>query len=229
MNPNILLISDNYEAATIWANGLSHRGMQVVIPESNASIQEALENGMHDMVIIDPYDRESDGIAISRQIRPLIDKPILLFTYEHDERYHLEAYAAGVEECITKPIGIPLFLSKVHAWLQRVRSDRAPRRDENHTVNFQLNLSQRQLTAPDGTVMKLSNLEARLLHLLLCNKGQVLETELIMERVWLDYDRCDPILLKNLVYRLRRKVEPDPSHPRYIQTVAGMGYIFQYS
>jgi DNA-binding response OmpR family regulator len=226
MNWNIFFISDNNESARIWANGLSHRGMHVLIPDNSLSVHEALQDGMHDMVIIDTYGREFDGIAISRQIRTFIDRPILLFTYEQDERYHLEAYAAGVEECITKPIGIPLFLSKVQAWLQRVSIVQA-HHDKKCDADFQLNLTRRQLVLPNGTTTKLSNLEARLAHLLLCNKGRILETDLIIERVWVEYDDGDYNLLKNLVYRLRQKLEPDPSQPRYIQTVAGIGYMFQ--
>jgi DNA-binding response OmpR family regulator len=78
-----------------------------------------------------------------------------------------------------------------------------------------------------GSAVKLTNLEFRLLHLLMAHPGQVLEAGVIIDRVWGYPDTGDSVLLKNLVYRLRQKVEPEPGEPRYIGTVAGVGYAFQ--
>jgi len=91
-----------------------------------------------------------------------------------------------------------------------------------------LDPAQRQLVAPPSQVIKLTNLEFRLLYLLMSHHGQVLETNVIIDRVWGSYsDGGDSILLKNLVYRVRNKIELDPHQPRYILNVAGEGYMFQ--
>jgi len=87
-----------------------------------------------------------------------------------------------------------------------------------------LDPDRRQLRLPDGGEISLTNLELRLLHLLMSHPGQDLEANMIIDRVW-GFETVDSAELKNVVYRLRRKIEPDPAHPRTIQTVPG-GYIF---
>ncbi len=87
--------------------------------------------------------------------------------------------------------------------------------------------ARREVITTTGSAVKLTNLEFRLLHLLMSHPGQVLGSNLIIDRVWGYTGGGDTVLLKNLVYCLRRKIEPDPSQPRYIQTVAGEGYSFQ--
>ena len=84
----------------------------------------------------------------------------------------------------------------------------------------------RTVMTPGGSVVKLTNLESRLLHLLMSHPNQVLPSEVIVERVWGYVGNGESSLLKNVVYRLRSKLEPDPRQPAYIHTVAGEGYMF---
>jgi DNA-binding response OmpR family regulator len=82
------------------------------------------------------------------------------------------------------------------------------------------------VTTEDGLAVGLTNLEFRVLHLLMSHPGQVLPAGLIVDRVWGYAGGGDSVLLKNVIYRLRRKIEPDAGEPRYLQTVAGEGYVF---
>ncbi|MCB9446528.1 MAG: response regulator transcription factor [Ardenticatenaceae bacterium] len=93
--------------------------------------------------------------------------------------------------------------------------------------SFQLDPVQRQLTISHGNIVKLTNLEFRLLHLLMSHQNKVLEPNYIVECVWGYSGDGDNVLLKNVVYRLRRKIETDSSQPRYLRTVTGKGYVFQ--
>jgi two-component system, OmpR family, response regulator RegX3 len=92
--------------------------------------------------------------------------------------------------------------------------------------DFRLDPAQRQLVLQTGKVVKLTSLEFRLLHVLMSHPNQVLESSLLIDRVWGANSGGDSVLLKNVVYRLRRKIEPDPSQPRYIQSITGEGYVF---
>jgi DNA-binding response OmpR family regulator len=89
-----------------------------------------------------------------------------------------------------------------------------------------LDPSTRQVTGPDGESCQLTPLEFRLLYLLMTNRGQVIGTDLIVERVWGYSGSGNRDLVRGLVRRLRRKVDPDPSQPRYIETIPGVGYRF---
>jgi len=85
------------------------------------------------------------------------------------------------------------------------------------------------LLTPEGSAVRLTNMEFRLLYLLMRNPDRVIPTEIIVERVWGYGGKGEVTLVKNLVSRVRRKVEPDPAHPRYVTTIPGIGYAFSSS
>jgi DNA-binding response OmpR family regulator len=123
---------------------------------------------------------------------------------------------------------VPLFLAKLSAWLRRSLGETALRPTTRlRSDHFHLDAYRRYLVTNEGKAMRLSTLECNLLSLLMHNEGHVLEADTIIDRVWSNYGTGDKALLKNLIYRLRRKIEPDPATPRYIQTVNGQGYVFQ--
>lgn len=218
---NILLITDNLESADMLAHGLTRRKVSVEIASISIRLQQSEDLGCYTMIIVDT-DR-TDGVVLCRQLRAEYKNPLLFMTYETDERYHLLVYEAGVDECIQKPIGNSLFLAKVDVWLRSVRLA-APSR-QLALREFQLDAMHRRLTTPGGNVVTLTPLEVRLFQLFLKNPDTVLDSDTIIRRVWDDHGVDDGTLLKNLIYRVRRKIEPSPGAPQYIQTVYG-GYIF---
>jgi len=223
----LLLVSDDPETGRLWAYAFSQWGLEVVLV---GSAEEALDRwGMEsfDLIIVDYHGLQLDGIDVCRTLRAEAISPILLLTPSGNEAHVLEAYEAGVDECIIKPIGPPLFLAKVRAWLRRSWTIPAEALDTLQVGDLQLDPSRRRVMTATGSVIKLTNLEFRLLQLLMSHPGQVLESDVIMDRVWGYTGGGDSVLLKNLVYRLRRKIEPEPSEPRYVETVSGEGYTFQ--
>ncbi len=119
MNARTLLVSDDPETAKIWAYTLGEMGVQAVLA---GSAQEALDRwaeGVCDLILIDVHTPQLDGIDLCRRLRAETVNPILLFTPTADEAHLQEAYQAGVDECIVKPIDPTLFRAKVRAWLRR--------------------------------------------------------------------------------------------------------------
>lgn len=229
LKSNILIITDHFDLAKTWIPGLSQMGAKVSIVACNNL--PALENNKQqrpDIIIIDTYTANFDFVALSRTIRAKFEKELLLLTYDRDERLHLLLYQAGVAEVIVKPIGVPLFLAKVGVWLQQGEEEIEPNPGRKlNTTPFTLDTVRRTLTINGRNAMRLSSLECSLLALLMRHEGHILETETIIDRVWSNTLMGDENLLKNLIYRLRRKIEPDPTTPRYIRTVKGLGYLFQ--
>ena len=123
-----------------------------------------------------------------------------------------------------RPIGLPLFVCKVRAWLRHSWTIPARALRQREGAGLRLNPAERQIVVGDS-VVRLTNLELRLLHLLMSHEGQILSGEQIVSRVW-GHDYGDRGMLKNVVYRLRRKLEPDPDMPRYLHTVSGEGYLY---
>jgi DNA-binding response OmpR family regulator len=196
--------------------------MQVDVAGISSHLRQGDDLNRYTLILVDTD--KTDGVVLCRQLRAEYCNPLLLMTYERDERYHLTVYGAGVDECITKPIGNPLFLAKVDVWLRRVQVQRSQSRELSVSA-FHLDTLRRRLKTPAGEEVRLTALESRLVTLFLHNPGQTLETEMIISRVWNDFSVGDNTLLKNLIYRIRRKIEPAPSDPQYIQTALG-GYIF---
>ena len=238
----ILVVSDHHETESLWVYNLGYRSLQAVAANFHSDPRIISLPADYELIILDIHDSRENALAISRYARASFDAPILLFTYERDERFHVEAYCAGIDEIIGKPIGNALAISKVLAWL-RWSSVWPPHRHEpvfrpasynvgrTHSQDctlsaFQIDPGQRVLTTPDGRIIKLSKLECRLLSFLVDNRGQTVSPERMIEQVWVGNPSIDFSHLKNLIYRLRKKIEPAPNRPRYLHTVPGFGYTF---
>jgi DNA-binding response OmpR family regulator len=227
LNGRILLISDDLESNNIWAYILTQKGMDVLTAGSATSAMELFTKDPFDLVIINYYFEINDALTLSRQFRSEIANPLLLFTSTQEESVLLDAYEMGVDECIIKPISHRLFVAKITAWLRRSWTVPTEALDHLQANDLRLDPAQRQIRMGEDSVIKLTNLEFRVLHLLMSHRGQVLDTNVIVDRVWGHTGNGDSILLKNVIYRLRRKIEDDPSRPRYLQTMAGEGYSFR--
>jgi DNA-binding response OmpR family regulator len=222
-----LIISDDTETAQIWGYILGQKGIEASLMTSadNDSTGRRPEYA-HDLIIIDSNSSQMDVMRLTRLMRTEATVPILLLLPKDEEIVVLEAYEAGADEVIIKPISFRLFCVKVKAWLRRSWTVPTSMLESFQVGDLRLDPAQRQLVTSNGTPVKLTSLEFRLLHMLMSHPNQVLESSLIIDRVWGAMGGGDTVLLKNLIYRLRRKIEPDPGQPRYIQAILGEGYIF---
>jgi two-component system response regulator MtrA len=150
--------------------------------------------------------------------------PILLLTPPRSEENIIEAYKAGVDDYLIKPVSPSLFNAKVKVWLRRSWSATTNTLDPVKIGGMHLFPSERLVIRDNGQPVHLTNLELRLLYHLISRTGQTVTTEELNQRVWGYTGEVDNTMLKNVVYRLRRKIESDPANPLIIQTVAGVGY-----
>jgi DNA-binding response OmpR family regulator len=163
-------------------------------------------------------------MELCRKFRSLSASPILLFLPTSHETEILEAYQNGVDECVVKPISPAIFLAKLMAWTRRRGS--LPTQPVQ-AGRLRLDPARRSAVEPEGAEIRLTNLEFRLLHLLMSRPGYVFKNEEIMQTVW--GGPGDAAVLKNVVYRLRRKLEVEGDKGSHlIQTWPG-GYSFQES
>lgn len=223
----VLLISDDLEANGIWSYVLSVKDFDVVTAGITEALAKAFVQDPFDLVVVNPYLELDVALTLSRKLRAGMVNPILLLISTQDEAFLLDAYEAGIDECIIRPMSHRLFLAKVAAWLRRSWTVPTEALIPLQAEQMRLDSVHRQLLIGDDRSVKLTNLEFRVLHLLMSHRGQVLGTNAIVDRIWGSAGYGDGVLLKNVVYRLRRKIEEDPGHPRYLQTVAGVGYTFR--
>ena len=227
VNPKVMLVCDNPDTCQIWAHSLRQKGNEVIAAGSMELALRQWAEEIPDLVVIDVHTPQLDGIALCRRLREEAIVPILLLSPDNNEAHLLEAYQAGVDECVAKPVGPALFLAKVKVWLRRSWTVPAETLEVVQSNDLYLDPYARQVKRASGERVRLTNLEFRLLYLLMKNPGRILESDYIVGLVWGYHGEGNSHLLKNLVYRLRRKIEPDPNHPLYLHTEPGVGYRFQ--
>jgi len=230
MKPKLLLITDRSDLAKLQAQMLNHSGIAVSIIDHTVASDEMTVADLdgYDLILLNMFDEEGLSIEICRKLRVDYFSPILALIYERDERFMLRMYEAGADDCLVQPLSIQLSLAKVQAWLRRAGTiDKSIGLLEAY--EFKFNPSKSEVTTPQEILVRLSELEARLLHLLIVNSGRIVATDLIIQRVWPDegISDGDRNLLKALVHRLRRKLESDPTRPQYIHTIPYQGYSFR--
>ena len=224
--PKIFVVCDQKDTAPVWGYILRQQGLIVVL---ETSIEKAIDHWSMetpDLVVIDIEMAHQDRMELYERFRGVSAAPILLFLPTHHETQILEAYAAGMDEVVIKPISPAIFLAKILAWVRRNWSVPVDELSPLKAGRHRLDPAHRCMINPDGQEIKLSNLEFSLLHLLMSCPGHIFSAEHIIQSIWGCYENSDQALLKHVVYRLRRKIEIDPSHPVLLRTWQN-GYSFQ--
>jgi DNA-binding response OmpR family regulator len=177
-----------------------------------------------DLLVCD-IEPEELGLGLITELRDEAVLPILFLTSNPSDNFLLEAYNAGVDECVSKPIHPPVLEAKIKAWLRHASNVPVDVLSTLKVDDLQLIPSDRIVILDDRGPIHLTNLELRLLYYLMGRPGRTVTIEELCQHVW-GQNQGDATTLKNLVYRLRRKIEADPSHPHLVSTVSGVGYRF---
>jgi two-component system OmpR family response regulator len=224
--PKIFVVCDQTDTAPVWGFILRQQGLVVILETSLDQAVDRWSMEMPDLVVIDIDIKHQDPMILYKKFRAVSVAPILLFLPSHHETQILEAYAAGVDEVVVKPISPAIFLAKIVAWVRRSWTVPVDGLSLVNAGRHRLDPARRSLINPSGEEIKLTNLEFRLLHLLMSRPTYVFNAEDIIQSIWGGFGSGDQVLLKNVVYRLRKKIEPDPSSPTLLRTWQG-GYSFQ--
>jgi DNA-binding response OmpR family regulator len=223
--PKILIVSAEQGVSPLWAFDFTQQPLRVILESNPAKTLQRWAEILPDVLI---FNIDSKALAIERiaELREEAVLPILLLTSLHDEKFLLETYKAGVDECILKPVSPALFHAKVKAWLRRSWNIPAGILDPLRLGKFHLIPEGQAIEVEGGTPIHLTTLEVRLLYYLMGRPGHAVTTDELYERVWGLAGEGGAVTLKNLIYRLRQKIEVDPANPRYVLTVTGIGYRF---
>lgn|SRR5690606_32024116 len=130
-NSRVLLIIELGGDAQVWAYGLGKRGIAAVTAVAEDAFANPSLLDQCTLVVIDIDTSHDELVSFCHYLRMMFSGSILVFTYEHDERFHLQLYRAGVAECIAKPIGTSLALAKIMSWLRVDPPDNDPRQRGN--------------------------------------------------------------------------------------------------
>jgi two-component system, OmpR family, response regulator MtrA len=223
--PKILIVSDLQTTSPLWAFNITQQRWDITLEPHPAKATQRWAEILPDLIVCD-IDSESASLELITKLREDAVLPILLLTSNHSDQFLLDVYEAGVDECVLKPIHALLFEAKLKAWLRRSSTVPVDVLDTLKVDDLHLIPSDRAVVLDSRDPIHLTNLELRLLYYLMGRPGRTLTTGELCQRVWSHHSIGDPATLKNLVYRLRRKIEADPANPHYLHTVAGVGYRF---
>jgi DNA-binding response OmpR family regulator len=224
--PKVFVAGDQRDTAPVWGYILQQQGLSVILETSLEKAIDRWSTEMPDLVVLDLNVEHEERMELYQKFRAVSVAPILLFLPTYHETHILEAYMAGVDDVVVKPISPAIFLAKIFAWMRRSWTVPIDNLSLVKAGKHRLDPGRRCLIDPDGMEIRLTNLEFRLLHLLMSRPSFVFSLEEIIESIWGGYGNGDQGLLKNVVYRLRRKIEEDPGRPLFLQTGQG-GYSFQ--
>lgn len=172
------------------------------------------------------FDRREIPVPFIRQLRAFASAPILVFTDPLPEDLHIALLDAGVDQIILRPYSARILMAQTRAWLRRSSGTTYFNLPAVIQGDLELDPSLRLFKAAGFPAVRLTQLEFRLLHILMTHPDKAYPTETLVEHVWGYNGNGDRDLVRGLIRRLRAKIEPDPNTPRYILTLPGVGYTF---
>jgi DNA-binding response OmpR family regulator len=206
---------------------IRERKLHAIIETAPQNAVKRCEEDKPALTILDLQLPHAKILDLCLKLRTVCENPILLFLPAYDENLIVEYYDTGIDDCLVKPISPVVFYMKVRAWLRHSEQPPVTVMSKLHVGNLCLDPNHNSLAREDGKEIKLTDLECRLLYLLMSHPDHVFEADAIVSQVWGLYGEQDVTLLKHVIYRLRRKLEEDPTNPRWIQTWHGKGYSFR--
>jgi two-component system, OmpR family, response regulator len=230
--PHVLVVDDDAAMRELIADYLVENDFRVTAVATGAAMMATLAEHAIDVVVLDLRLAGEDGMELAKKLRLESTIPIVMVTGRKEEADRVMGLELGADDYITKPFSPRELLARVRAVLRRYKvvEDLLPARDEKRRAyrfgGWELNLRTRRLTSPQGERIELTNGEFSLLQAFCASPRRILSRDQLLELSRLNraevYDRSIDVQ----ILRLRRKIEPDPSHPEYIKTERGAGYLF---
>ena len=223
----ILVVEDEPSIREVVSLYLKRAGYDVELARDGKEALEALVDHPPDLLVLDIMLPEVDGLEITQWLRERRETPIIMLTARREEADRIAGLEMGADDYVVKPFSPQELVSRVRAVL---------RRTHGHTVNSadapvefdELRIDpQTRLVTVRGEEVSLTAKEFELLWTLARHPRQVFSRDQLLDRAWGLADYVDPSTVTVHVRRLREKIEPDASNPRYIQTVWGVGYKFE--
>jgi DNA-binding response OmpR family regulator len=233
--PHVLVVDDDAAERQLAAAYFRENEMRVTAVATGAEMKEVLADHAIDIVVLDLRVAGENGIELAMKLREESNVPIVMLAGKKDEADRVMGLELAADDYMTKPFSWRELLARVRAILRRyrARSEALPARREKRRayrfLGWELDLRTRRLMAPNGQRVGLSNREFNLLQAFCAAPRRVLSREQLLDLSRLHGDEVYDRSIDVQVLRLRRKIESNPSQPRYLVTARGAGYRFDAS
>jgi DNA-binding response OmpR family regulator len=222
----ILVVDDEERMVRFIRLNLEHDGFRVVEAFNGNQAINKIRSSLPDMVLLDVMLPDIDGFEVLRIIREVSSVPVIMLTAKGEEDDRVRGLELGADDYITKPFSPRELSSRVRAVLRRTETA-GPSTHGLIEVDDRLKIDfDRREVWVEGQLVKLRPTEYRLLYHLVQNAGWVISHDQLLAKVWGYEYRDEPHYVRLYINYLRKKLEEDPSNPKYILTERGVGYRF---
>ena len=221
----ILVVDDEIEIMRALQRSLTAHGYEVF---SAANGEDALESITHhrpDLILLDLGLPGISGLEVCKRVREQSNLPIIVLSVKDTERDKVLALDLGADDYVSKPFSMNEVLARVRVALRHTAQVQAGTEPVFAAGPLKVDFAQR-LVQVDGQEVKLTPTEYDLLKALIKNNGKIMTRQMLLSQVWGTGYGAEAHYLHVYIGQLRRKIEPDPAHPRFILTVSGVGYRF---
>jgi two-component system KDP operon response regulator KdpE len=223
-----LVVDDEPQIVRALRINLSARGYDVSTAGSGREALRVAAAAKPDVVVLDLGLPDIDGTTVIEGLRGWTSVPIIVLSARTDSGDKVSALDAGADDYVTKPFGMDELLARLRAAVRRASATPSASGEEAVVVTpaFTVDLAAKKVLR-DGAEVHLTPTEWGVLELLVRNRGKLVAQKQLLQEVWGPGYASETHYLRVYLAQLRRKLEPQPSHPRHLLTEAGMGYRFE--
>ncbi len=220
----ILVVDDEPQIRRVMRTTLASHGYVIAEAQAGEEAVEKLDAAHPDLILLDVNMPGMGGLAACREIRERSDVPIIMLTVRNTEKDKVRALDAGADDYVVKPFGIEELLARIRAALRRASPAEPLRPIESPGLHIDF---EARRVVVQGKPVRLTPKEFSLLRQLVGNAGKPISHRNLLQAVWgPDYGE-ETEYLRVFINQIRKKIEIDPRHPRYIRTEPWIGYRFE--
>lgn len=226
----VLIIDDDKELCALMKKCVEQEKLSAMVSYGSiGGLRMAEENRDNlSLIILDVMMPDLDGFQVLQKIRETSNVPVLMLTAKSDEEDKVAGLRLGADDYLTKPFSINELMARVNSLIRRYTTLNPTVGTDTECMMLKgivIDKANRLVNVKD-TMVELTGKEFDLLSFLAANKGRVFTKKQIYTQVWEEEYAFDDSNIMSFISKLRKKIEPDPEHPFYIQTVRGVGYRF---
>ena len=216
----VLVVEDEAPIRRTLEIGLRAQGYEVLIAADGRTALDACRDDAPDVVLLDLGLPDRSGFDVLRELRSWSRLPVIVVSARHGSSDKVDALDLGADDYVTKPFGMEELMARLRAAVRRAGSV-----EQVVTEHFVVDLGAQQVLR-DGETLRLTPIEWSLLASLASRPGRLVSREQLLREVWGPAYAAETNYLRVHMANLRKKLEPEPSRPRYLHTEPGMGYRF---
>jgi two-component system KDP operon response regulator KdpE len=220
----ILIVDDEPQIRRVLRTTLTSQGYTVAEAKNGDEALEQIREERPDLILLDVNMPGRSGLEVCHEIRGTSDIPIIMLTVRNTERDKVQALDAGADDYVVKPFGSEELMARIRAALRRAAPSEAM--PPFLSADLKIDFEKRAVTVR-GQLVRLTPKEFELLRQLVANQGKALSHRRLLQAVWGPDYGDETEYLRVFINQLRKKIEPDPHHPRYIHTEPWVGYRFE--